>query len=132
MPGSAISRKLILKTTVLVLMLQVIQLWERCILLQHVTLAEFRLYSSSAASASRTWQRENMIVQHVAGVYFEKYVKGKQGQTLWIRNLQLSIYGVPLAIVYCLLRDGRSASPLSASGPVDKFASDQDVCVTWV
>lgn len=42
-----------------------------------------------------------------AGVYFEKYVKGKQGQTLWIRNLQLSIYGVPLAIVYCVMKDGR-------------------------
>ena len=42
-----------------------------------------------------------------AGVYFEKYVKGKQGQTLWIRNLQLSIYGVPLAVVYCIMKDGR-------------------------
>lgn len=42
-----------------------------------------------------------------AGVYFEKYVKGKQGQTLWIRNLQLSIYGVPLSIIYTFLKDGR-------------------------
>ena len=45
-----------------------------------------------------------------AGVYFEKYVKGKLGQTLWIRNLQLSLYGVPLAIVYSLLKDGRCAA----------------------
>lgn len=43
-----------------------------------------------------------------AGVYFEKYVKGKLGQTLWIRNLQLSIYGVPLSIVYTILKDGGS------------------------
>ena len=42
-----------------------------------------------------------------AGVYFEKYVKGKLGQTLWIRNLQLSIYGVPLSLAYTYLRDGR-------------------------
>ena len=42
-----------------------------------------------------------------AGVYFEKYVKGRHGQSLWVRNLQLSIYGVPLAIAYSYLRDGR-------------------------
>ena len=42
-----------------------------------------------------------------AGVYFEKYVKGKLGQTLWIRNLQLSIYGVPLSLAYTYLKDGR-------------------------
>ena len=42
-----------------------------------------------------------------AGVYFEKYVKGKLGQTLWIRNLQLSIYGVPLSLAYTFLKDGR-------------------------
>ena len=43
----------------------------------------------------------------LAGVYFEKYVKGKLGQTLWIRNLQLSIYGVPLSLAYTYLKDGR-------------------------
>ena len=41
------------------------------------------------------------------GVYFEKYVKGKLGQTLWVRNLQLSIYGVPLAIAYSIVKDGK-------------------------
>ena len=45
----------------------------------------------------------------LAGVYFEKYVKGKLGQTLWIRNLQLSIYGVPLSLAYTYLKDGRWA-----------------------
>ena len=42
-----------------------------------------------------------------AGVYFEKFVKGKLGQTLWIRNLQLSIYGAPLSLIYALVKDGR-------------------------
>ena len=56
-------------------------------------------------------------------MYFEKYVKGKMGQTLWIRNLQLSIYGVPLAFAYSLLKDGRCAAlfrlccSLSCSAP---------------
>ncbi|CAK0773250.1 hypothetical protein CVIRNUC_004045 [Coccomyxa viridis] len=45
-----------------------------------------------------------------AGVYFEKYVKGKLGQTLWIRNLQLSIYGVLLSLAYTYLRDGRTVA----------------------
>ena len=31
-----------------------------------------------------------------AGVYFEKYVKGKHAETLWVRNIQLGMYGVPL------------------------------------
>jgi len=53
------------------------------------------------------WSHSHLVVSWGAGVYFEKYVKGKQGQTLWIRNLQLSIYGVPLAMVYCFFRDGR-------------------------
>ena len=43
----------------------------------------------------------------LAGVYFEKYVKGRHGQSLWVRNLQLSIYGVPLSIAYSYMRDGR-------------------------
>lgn len=32
----------------------------------------------------------------LAGVYFEKYVKGKHAASLWVRNIQLGIYGVPL------------------------------------
>ena len=48
-----------------------------------------------------------IIDDWLAGVYFEKYVKGKLGQTLWIRNLQLSIYGVPLSLAYTYLRDER-------------------------
>ena len=51
-----------------------------------------------------------------AGVYFEKYVKGRHGQSLWIRNLQLSIYGVPLAVAYTYLRDGRRAGSMRRAG----------------
>ncbi len=40
-----------------------------------------------------------------AGVYFEKYVKGKHSASLWVRNLQLSLYGLPLSIVYAILKD---------------------------
>ena len=40
-----------------------------------------------------------------AGVYFEKYVKGKMSSTLWIRNLQLGIYGLPLSIAYMYVKD---------------------------
>lgn len=40
-----------------------------------------------------------------AGVYFEKYVKGKMSSTLWIRNLQLGIYGLPLSIAYMFAKD---------------------------
>ena len=43
-----------------------------------------------------------------AGVYFEKYVKGKMSGTLWVRNLQLGIYGLPLSIAYMLVKDWRS------------------------
>jgi UDP-sugar transporter A1/2/3 len=31
-----------------------------------------------------------------AGVYFEKYVKGRHAASLWVRNIQLGIFGVPL------------------------------------
>ena len=41
-----------------------------------------------------------------AGVHFEKFVKGRASQSLWVRNLQLSVYGAPLALAYALLRDG--------------------------
>lgn len=45
-----------------------------------------------------------------AGVYFEKYVKGKMSSTLWIRNLQLGIYGLPLSIAYMYAKDHANLS----------------------
>lgn len=33
-----------------------------------------------------------------AGVYFEKYVKGRFAASLWHRNIQLGLFGVPLSI----------------------------------
>lgn len=53
------------------------------------------------------FDESGLILCCFAGVYFEKYVKGKLGQTLWIRNLQLSIYGVPLSLAYTYLKDGK-------------------------
>ena len=60
-------------------------------------------HCASSGDASQV----SCISMWLAGVYFEKYVKGKLGQTLWIRNLQLSIYGVPLSLAYTYLKDGR-------------------------
>ena len=41
-----------------------------------------------------------------AGVYFERYVKGKLAAGLITRNMQLSIFGVPFSGVYAYLKDG--------------------------
>ncbi|GAB4823747.1 hypothetical protein N2152v2_010793 [Parachlorella kessleri] len=41
-----------------------------------------------------------------AGVYFEKYVKGKNAASLWVRNIQLGVWGVPLSCVYMAAKDG--------------------------
>eukprot|EP00873_Tetraselmis_striata_P046550 jgi/Tetstr1/466814/TSEL_011284.t1 len=40
-----------------------------------------------------------------AGVWFEKYVKGAETNSLWIRNCQLSMYGLPLAVASLLTSD---------------------------
>lgn len=42
-----------------------------------------------------------------AGVYFEKYVKGKHAASLWVRNIQLGIYGVPASLLYAVIKDFR-------------------------
>ncbi len=41
-----------------------------------------------------------------AGVYFEKYLKGKDAGTLWVRNMQLSIYGLAFSTIYMFVKDG--------------------------
>lgn len=40
-----------------------------------------------------------------AGVWFEKYVKGAETSSLWIRNCQLSLYGLPLAVLSLITAD---------------------------
>lgn len=42
-----------------------------------------------------------------AGVYFEKYVKGRLNGSLVKRNFQLGLYGLPFSWVYALIKDGR-------------------------
>ena len=44
-----------------------------------------------------------------AGVYFEKFVKGMETSSLWIRNCQLSMYGLPLAMVSLVITDRTAA-----------------------
>lgn len=36
-----------------------------------------------------------------AGVYFEKFVKGRHAASLWVRNIQLGMFGVPLRWGLC-------------------------------
>ncbi|KAK9825076.1 hypothetical protein WJX74_006218 [Apatococcus lobatus] len=45
-----------------------------------------------------------------AGVYFEKYLKGKDAGTLWVRNMQLSIYGLAFSTIYMFIKDGHELS----------------------
>jgi UDP-sugar transporter A1/2/3 len=45
-----------------------------------------------------------------AGVYFEKFVKGRLAAPLAVRNVQLGVFGVPLAAAWALARDGRAAA----------------------
>ena len=45
-----------------------------------------------------------------AGVYFEKYLKGKDAGTLWVRNMQLSIYGLAFSTIYMFIKDGHGLS----------------------
>lgn len=53
-----------------------------------------------------------------AGVYFEKYVKGKLAGSLIRRNLQLGIYGVPFSCIYAFMKDGQS---IRENGPLSGF-----------
>jgi UDP-sugar transporter A1/2/3 len=43
-----------------------------------------------------------------AGVYFEKYVKGKHAPNLWVRNIQLSVFGVPFSAALAWGKDGEA------------------------
>mmetsp|Transcript_40393 Transcript_40393/g.114360 ORF Transcript_40393/g.114360 Transcript_40393/m.114360 type:complete len:470 (+) Transcript_40393:497-1906(+) len=65
--------------------------------------------SNSAAQTDWTLGVAACLVSGIssafAGVYFEKYVKGMETSSLWIRNCQLSMYGLPLGFVSLLVTD---------------------------
>lgn len=72
-----------------------------------------------------------------AGVYFEKYVKGKHAASLWVRNIQLGMFGVPASFMYAMIKDsnrifgntvgtGTGGDIISVSGPFQGFD-----LVTW-
>jgi solute carrier family 35 (UDP-sugar transporter), member A1/2/3 len=61
-----------------------------------------------------------------AGVYFEKYVKGKHAASLWVRNIQLGMFGVPFSLGYALVRDG---DVIRAKGMFTGFTSSAWVVV---
>lgn len=55
-----------------------------------------------------------------AGVYFEKYVKGRLAGSLVKRNFQLGLYGVPFSWIYALTKDGRL---IREHGPLNGFGA---------
>lgn len=69
-----------------------------------------------------------------AGVYFEKYVKGKDAASLWVRNIQLGMFGVPASFMYAMIKDSNrifgtsiiGGGGISASGPFQGFD-----LITW-
>jgi len=73
-----------------------------------------------------------------AGVYFEKYVKGKHAASLWVRNIQLGMFGVPASFIYAMIKDsnrifgttvvdtGAGGGITSVSGPFQGFD-----LITW-
>jgi len=55
-----------------------------------------------------------------AGVYFEKYVKGRLAGSLVKRNFQLGLYGVPFSWIYAMIKDGRV---IREYGPLNGFGT---------
>jgi len=64
------------------------------------------------------------VTSGFAGVYFEKILKGTP-PSLWVRNVQLGVFGIVFGILYMLLND---AAPLIADG----FFQGYNFIVIWV
>lgn len=47
------------------------------------------------------------LMSGFAGVYFEKILKGSE-VSLWLRNVQLSLYAIPMGLLTCLATDSDS------------------------
>eukprot|EP00208_Stichococcus_sp_RCC1054_P005670 CAMPEP_0206138246 /NCGR_PEP_ID=MMETSP1473-20131121/3177_1 /ASSEMBLY_ACC=CAM_ASM_001109 /TAXON_ID=1461547 /ORGANISM="Stichococcus sp, Strain RCC1054" /LENGTH=460 /DNA_ID=CAMNT_0053531613 /DNA_START=554 /DNA_END=1936 /DNA_ORIENTATION=- len=56
-----------------------------------------------------------------AGVYFEKYVKGSYSRSLTVRNLQLSLFGLPFSLAYAMAKDGRGSGDYEGEGLMRGF-----------
>lgn len=49
------------------------------------------------------------VLSGLAGVYFEKVLKTKGG-SLWLRNIQLSLFSLPFALLAVFLKDGKGVA----------------------
>ncbi|KAF9412057.1 hypothetical protein BGZ94_001160, partial [Podila epigama] len=49
------------------------------------------------------------VLSGLAGVYFEKILKGSQG-TIWLRNIQLSLFSLPFSLLAVYLKDGEGVT----------------------
>ncbi|KAG0037398.1 hypothetical protein BGZ82_002593 [Podila clonocystis] len=49
------------------------------------------------------------VLSGLAGVYFEKILKGSQG-TIWLRNIQLSLFSLPFSLMAVYLKDGEGVT----------------------
>ncbi|KAG0028516.1 hypothetical protein BGZ82_008402 [Podila clonocystis] len=49
------------------------------------------------------------VLSGLAGVYFEKVLKTTEG-SLWLRNIQLSLFSLPFALLAVLLKDGKGVA----------------------
>ncbi len=46
------------------------------------------------------------VLSSLAGIYFEKILKGAPSISLWMRNVQLSLLSVPSGFLMVYLKDG--------------------------
>ena len=61
-----------------------------------------------------------------AGVYFEKYVKGRHAPNLWVRNIELSAFGAPFSAALAIVKDG---SAIRKNGWLQGFSTSVWVVV---